>query len=143
MNRQQRRKMAQTTAKSTTNKTNLQLLSELGGAPTIARVKKIGYFYKNDVPEGFGGYFEDIDEDYAGYIVQSLNAIYSELQSHGTDKRKEIVQHYKSQLECGRELMTTDSNIWFVLFCNIWLLDKIGAINSDEYNGVIFLSERT
>ena len=142
MNKKQRDEVVAEIAATAQKTSYLQLLSKLGSSPNITIAKKIGYFYKNDVPEGFGGYIEDIDEDYAKYIVESLIVYEKELKSHSEDEQKEIVQHYKQQLERGREIMKNDDKHWFMLFCNIWLLEKIGAIVSDDFNGVIFRSEQ-
>ena len=120
-------------------KTYLEKLTRLAGAPNNSIVKKIGYFYKNDLVTGFAGTFDNIDEAYAKDIVVSLEAI-EQLYNTKLDKQG-FINDCIAQLEQGKTEILRNPHKWWRLFCMIWLLQKIGAIPSDDFNGIIFISK--
>ena len=46
-----------------------------------------------------------------------------------------------AELEQGRIVLAKNPDKCWRLFCIIWLLEKIGAIPSDDFNGIVFISE--
>jgi len=120
-------------------KTYLEKLTKLAGAPNNSIVKKIGYFYKNDIVTGLAGTFEINDEAYAKDIVVSLEMI--EQHYNAISDKQSFIYDCIAQLEQGKKEILKNPYKWWRLFCMIWLLEKIGAIPSDDFNGIIFISE--
>ncbi len=120
-------------------KTYLEKLTKLAGAPNNSIVKKIGYFYKNDIVTGLAGTFEINDEAYAKDIVVSLEMI--EQHYNAISDKQSFIDDCIAQLEQGKKEILKNHYKWWRLFCMIWLLEKIGAIPSDDFNGIIFISE--
>ena len=136
MNRQQRRKMERSTAK-----TYLQLLSELGGAPQNAVVDKIYLFYKADLlTQGFESSTGSIDEANAEQLYKRFVALNADFRNSSPSIRKIKINDYLSHLNNWQVFIHEDPNNKLKLFSYLWLLEKIGVIPTDNFNGVVFRS---
>ncbi len=138
MNRQQRRKMERSTAK-----TYLQLLSELGGAPKIAVVENIYFFYKADLlTQGFEGSTGSIDEADAEQFYKRFVALDADFRNSSPSIRNIKTIDYLSHLNNWQVFINADPNNLLKLFSYLWLLEKVGVIPNDNFNGVVFRSVR-
>lgn len=136
MNRQQRRKMERSTAK-----TYLQLLSELGGAPQNAVVNKIYFYFKADLlNHGFEGNSGSINEADAEQFYKRFVTLDADFRNSSPTIRKTKIIDYLSHLNNWQEFIHADPNNLLKLFSYVWLLEKVGVIHTDNFNGVVFRS---
>jgi hypothetical protein len=106
---------------------------------------KVSAFYRSNVPNGLGISIVN-DNDNLEVLINDLIISYEDDWNSADEKeRKEIVEVYFNQLNHyaklraeGREGERNDQES-IICIMNIWFLENYGFLESDEYNGCVFL----
>lgn len=106
---------------------------------------QISAFYQNDKPDGIGvtiteeAFAVPLTETMAD-IMESYWKMWLEAEEEG--KTEELVSDLLAQLSHASEnqqKLEISDTAWVI--GNIWLLERVGAIKADEYNGCLFGTE--
>jgi hypothetical protein len=106
----------------------------------MKRLVQVGAFYRNDMPDGVGvSLFEDFDDPYLDEVFNGIKSNYDKMWRVAvfeSDTRK-LIDELRGQLASigskNTELSVAKAAI---VIGNVYLLEKLGEIVSDEYNGL-------
>jgi hypothetical protein len=106
---------------------------------------KVSAYYRSNVPDGLGISIMNINNNLDGIINGFIKSYEDDWKSANDKERKEIIEIYINQLNHyaklraeGREGERTDKES-LICIMNIWFLENYGFLESDEYNGCVFL----
>lgn len=107
----------------------------------VGQLISVGAFWKNDKPGGIG--FVLHADTIGAYSIQILNANLQEaLESYRKHDDPSYIPVYFSQLEeaasARRRDVPFDNRLIIVVIANIAYLVEIGALKSDNWNGVVY-----
>ena len=105
-------------------------------------MKAIHAFWKNDKSSGFGLSYDIDDEDICGIFADMFAAYlkcYIETDDAG---RSNQISKYRYQLDNYKELLSANRAFEICLIGNVWLLESMGLIDSDDFNGMMMIWEK-
>jgi hypothetical protein len=106
---------------------------------------KVSAFYNNNSPKGLGFSLVNTSNNLELTINDLIRSYEEAWESANEDERKEMVQIYFNQLNRFATLRAEgkdgDRSEVESLLClvNIWFLENYGFLESDKYNGCVFL----
>lgn len=108
---------------------------------TPPRLLKIGAYYKNDEPGGFGailtrdGFGDDLDL----IVTMIVNAIPAYDQAASERGASAVASHLEEQIRAIGNESDPDMRWVITAMCNIHWLENRGHLQPDEFNGMVFL----
>lgn len=119
----------------------MKQLNALGGAPKGVNIIKINGVCKHDNPDGAGVTFIVKDEASATWIYSIFLLVELNYKTNHTG----IANLYKQQLENKKAFIAqaiSEENAYWFLLANIWLSEKENLVPTDDFNGLVFVSEK-
>ena len=104
---------------------------------TTKEIAMIFAFWKNDDPSGLGLSYHLDDEKVCAVFADMFEA-YKKLYEQADDKGKlKQIANYAGQLQNHKELLRGIPGFEICLIANVWFLESLGLLKSDEYNGIM------
>ena len=106
---------------------------------------KVSAFYRSNVSDGLGISFMNINNNLDVIINDFIKSYVDDWNSANEKERKKIVEVYFNQLNHFAKLRAEDregersDEESLICVMNIWFLENYGFLESDEYNGCVFL----
>lgn len=96
----------------------------------------IGGYWENNKPGGFGVLYQLHDEATCAVVADLFDGYRKHFLEADLKEKREQILLYKSQLVNHRALCEQTPGFEMFLVANIWLLESLGVIKSNDYNGV-------
>ncbi len=108
------------------------------------KLLKVSALYKNDTNNGLGIIIVNTNGDLEDAVVEGIEIYEKAWEDADENMRKEFVTGYFAQLnhysQCPAENRSQEEN--FTCLWNIYFLEKYGFLETDNFNGFIFLYEQ-
>ncbi len=111
----------------------------------MSKLYALHAFYRNDEPHGVGITIThevgDLDGMFA-MLKESYDAMWEEAEEE--DTTDELIADLFSQLQgIGASKPITDVKKMLMVIGNVYLLEKVGALTTDDYNGMSYVWDNT
>lgn len=102
---------------------------------------KVGAFYKNDISYGIGIMIENTNFDLEDILNNFIKSYEEAWRKADESDRKKLVEGYFYQLDYFAQVRTEDRSLEqnYICVMNIWFLEKYGFLQTDNFNGCMFI----
>ena len=96
-------------------------------------------FWKNDKPSGFGVSYDTDDENIRGVFADMFKAYIKRYEGADATNKVKQISEYRGQLDNHRELLSRFPGFEICLIGNVWFLEYMGLIDTDDFNGMMMI----
>ncbi len=114
----------------------------LKGESNFGKLISIHAYWKNDKPSGFGLSYDIDDEEICGIFADMFIFYLKHYIETDDAGRANQISKYRDQLDNYKELLSVNRRFEICLIGNVWLLESMGMINSDDFNGMVMIWEK-
>jgi hypothetical protein len=104
-------------------------------------VAMIFAFWKNNESAGLGLQYQLDDENVCAVFAEMFETYKKQYEDADAAGREKQIKCYQEQIINHKQLLCQKQGFEICLIANVWFLESLGLISSDEYNGVMVIHQ--